>query len=359
MIKRPMTRLAIAAAAAGTMCAFGISAASAAPTTGWAGHSVVPGAITNDTATTSSISFPGGHAEGKIVAWRQKVTPGHIFYKIKVPGKKWSAKVELPGATAITGTAPVFRSYKDPHGRNAVVAVWTGRLDHHIWFEQGETLANGTINWNKAAVLPSKVLYTDTTNAPAVLFLNHAYRVVFSWRGPANHVRFSVGRPNERGFVWSKSRIVPGAPVGTGCVGAPCTSSTPAVAEVQNSATTGTVYFFWRQLSTNDVLYSTAPDASFLTAPTWTGPTTDTGVTTDASPAAADSTLSGFGPLLLVTKVAGQTNVDYQTLTGMTWTAPVQVLATHTTVAPSLFINRLSTTTPGADGNILLQNFSN
>ncbi len=359
MFSRPMTRLAIAAAAAGTICAFGASAASAAPTTGWSGHVLVPGAITNNTATTSSITFPGALGGGTIVAWKQKLTPGHIFYKIKIPGRRWSAKLEVPGATALTNTAPVIRSYVDPHGRNAVLAVWTGRLDHHIWYEQGETKADGTINWNNATVLPQKVLYTDTTNAPAVLFTNHAYRVIFSWRGPANHVRFVIGRPNSRGFVWSKSAIVPGAPVTSNCVGAPCTADTPALAEVQDSATTGTVYFFWRQLGSDAVLYSTVADPSLLTSLSFTGPTTDTGVATDVAPAASDSTLSGFGPLLLVYKVAGSTDVNYQTLTGTTWSAPAQLIATHTTDAPSLSVNRLSTTTPGADGNVLLQGFSN
>jgi len=358
MLRRPMTRLAVAAA--GTICAFGAAAASAAPTTGWSGHNLVPGAITSDTATISSITFPGALGQGTIVAWRQLVTPGHIFFKVKFPGHRWGAKQELPGITAVTATPPVFRSYRAPNGHNAILAVWTGRLDHHIWYEQGQTRANGTINWNNATVLPNHVLYTNTTNAPAVLFTNHAGVVIFSWRGPANHVRFSIGKPIGRGFVWSNSAIVPGAPVTPTCTGAPCTGSTPALAEVQDTSSTGTVYFIWRQLGTNNVLYSTVGDPVFRTSPpVFTGPTTDTGVLTDVAPAAADDTFSGFGPLLLVFKQVGQTSVFYQTLTGTTWSAPTQLTATATNVAPALFVNRLATTTPGADGNILLQGYSN
>ena len=115
----------------------------------------------------------------------------------------------------------MFRPYVDPIGHNAILAVWTGHLDHHIWFEQGQTFADGTITWTKAAVLPSTVQFTNTTAGPTVLFTNHVYRVILSWRGPANHVRFTVGTPVGRGFNWSNSAIIPGPSVTSTCKGAP------------------------------------------------------------------------------------------------------------------------------------------
>jgi hypothetical protein len=363
MFRRPMTRLAITVAAAGTICALGASSALAAPAAGWSGpKGPVPGAITNDTPAISSITFPGTGGTGLIVGWRQRATVGHIFYKYKTPGLnkgKWSATSELPGSTAITSSAPVFRSYIDPYGHNAILATWTGHADHHIWFEQGETLANGTISWTAATVLPSKVQFTDTTNAPAVQFTNVAYRVVVSWRGPANHVRFTVGTPHHRGFIWSDSSIVPGAPVTKGCTGAPCTADTPALAESQTSATVGTLYFFWRQHSTDAILYSTTPDnAANLAKPAFTGPTTVPGAASIEGPAASDSTLAGFGPLLLVYKTPASTAVKFQTLTTGVWSAPAVIPTVTTAVSPALFQNTLATTKPSADGTIVLHVFS-
>ena len=365
MFRRPMTRFAVAAAAAGAVCALGASAAYAAPSTvGWSGpKGPVPGAITNDTPAVSSITFPGTGGTGLIVGWRQRAVSGHIFYKYRASGinkGKWSAKFELPGSTAITSSAPVFRSYIDPYGRNAILATWTGHADHHIWFEQGETLANGTINWTSPTVLPNSVQYTNTINAPAVQFTNVAYRVVVSWRGPANHIRFAVGTPHHRTFVWSNSAIVPGPPVTSNCKTGPCTADTPAVAEVQTNATTGTLYFFWRQLGSTEVLYSTTPDtAANLVKPVFTGPTQVTGAATIEAPAASDSTLTGFGPLLLVYKTVASTAVEYQTLTGTTWSAPAVIATVHTAVAPALFQNVLATTKPSADGTVIFHTYSN
>src|SRR5580658_6752408 len=105
MFRRPMTRLAIAAVAAGTICALGASTAFAT-TPPWSGpKGPVPGAITNDTPTLSSITFPGHIGQGTIVAWRQRGTSGHIFYKFKAANLHkghWSAKFELPGSAAVT-----------------------------------------------------------------------------------------------------------------------------------------------------------------------------------------------------------------------------------------------------------------
>jgi len=369
MFRRPMTRLAIAAVAAGTICALGASAAMAAPSVPWSGpKGPVPGAITNDTPAVSSITFPGTGGTGVIVGWRQRANAGHIFYRDKSSGinkGKWSKLAELPGANAVTSSAPVFRSYIDPYGRNAIVAFWTGPADHHIWFEQGQTQANGTLTWDNAAVIPATVLDTNTSNAPAVLFTNNAYRIIVSWRGPANHVRYSVGIPDHRGFKWGASAIVPGPASTKPCTNGPCTADTPALAEVQTGTSTGTVYFFWRQLGSDDILYSsTADSAANLAKPVFTGPVVVPGVTattpaeTNEAPAASDSTLSGFGPLLLAYKAPENTNVKYQTLTGATWSVPAVVPTTHTAASPALSQNILATTTPAADGHVIWHVFS-
>lgn len=366
MFSRSMTKLAIAAAAAGTICTLGAGAAFAAPhTAGWSGpKGPVPGAITNNTPTISSLTFPGGHiGAGVIVGWRARGNSGDIFYKYRAAGLhkgNWSKKFQLAGADA--SSAPVFRPYVDPIGRNAILAVWTGHLDHHIWYDQGDTRPDGTIDWNGAKVLPASVQFTNTTAGPTVLFTNHVYRVILSWRGPANHVRFTVGVPAGRDFNWSTSSIVPGPAGPAPCKSAPCTANAPALAEQQVNATTGTIYFFWRQLGTTDIFYSTTADtAANLLKPSFTAPVQVPGTqaVTNQSPAASDSTLSGFGPLLLAYKAPGGTLIRFQTLTGSTWSTPAPVPTTHTTVGPSLFINILGTTTPGADGNIIWHTYSN
>jgi len=359
-----MTRLAIAAAAAGTICALGASAASAAPHATWSGGRTVPGAITNNSPAVSSIAFPPAvaHGQGQIVGWRARGPAGRIAYKYKVPGLNggnWSATGHVPGDTS---SAPAFASYTDPLGHPAVLAVWTGPADHHIWFSQGETRANGTISWTKEAPLPSSVADTNTTNGPSVLFLNHAFRVVIAWRGPANHVRYTIGKPVRRTFVFSDSTVVTGPTVTPNCKNlgagpAPCTGNTPALAEMNANATTGTVYFFWRQLGTKVVAYGTAADTTAgLGAAAFVN--TVPGAATTEGPAASDLGIDGFKPLLLAYKAPFSTAVHFQTFDGVTWSAAAAVPHTHTAVAPALLLNELATTTPATDGNIVLHHFS-
>jgi hypothetical protein len=359
MVRRPMTRLAVTVAAAGTICAFGASVASAAPHASWLPAGKVPGAITNDSPGVSSITFPVATGQGQIAGWRGRGNVGPIFYKYRVPGLnkgQWSSAGRVPGSTS---SAPAFGSYTDPLGRDAVLAVWTGPLDHHIWYSQGETKANGTIVWTTATFLPKSVANTSTTAGPSVLFTAHAYRVIIAWRGPANHVRFVVGIPVKRGFAWGASRVVPGPSVTPNCKdGVPCTGNTPALAEVNISATQGSVYFFWRQLSTANILYATTADNVVnLAKPVFTAPVTVPAAASLLGPAASDLGLNGFGPLMLAYKAPLGTSVRFQTLAAGVWSAPAPVLGTHTADAPALLLNELATTTPAALGNIVLHVF--
>lgn len=360
MLRRPMARLAVTAAAAGTICALGASAASAAPHAGWSRPRTVPGAITNDSPGVSSITFPVAHGQGQIVGWRGRTAAGRIMYRYQVPGLNkghWSKIGIVPGSA--TSSAPAFGSYRDPYGNWAVVAVWTGPADHHIWFSQGETRGNGTISWKKPTVLPKDVANTNTSTGPSVLFPNHTYRVIIGWRGPGTHVRFTVGVPYRRGFKFSDSRIVPGPSVTKTCKDGPCTGNTPALAEVNTNATTGTIFFFWRELSTTRVLYATTADNSVnLTAPHFTDPVAVPGAATNQGPAASDIGVNGFGALLLAYKTPPATAVRFQTLASGAWSTPATVPTTHTATAPALMLNELATTTPATDGNIVLHTFT-
>jgi len=358
MLRRPLTRFASAAAIAGTACALGASAAFAAPAATWSGPSKpVPGALTNDSPALAAISFPNPIGQGQAVAWRGRGIAGHIFYKYRtVATHRWSHFGELTGA--LTGSAPALGSYTDPLGRHALLMAWTGHLDKHIWYSQGETRPDGTIGWTAPVALPTFIKFSKSFAGPAVFFPDHKDVVMIAWRGPANHVRYTIGVPLGRGFRWQQSAVVPGtppSPTSVHCTIAPCTSDTLAVTEQTTSTSSGQIFVFWKQLGTKDIFSSTAtddhsPDWSHLT---WTAPAQVPGAVTLTAPAASVPTLNAIGPLLLVYKAAFSTHVRFQTLTGTTWSGPAIIPTARTAVAPALLRNVLATTTPATIGNIV------
>lgn len=363
MLRRPMTRLTTAVVAAGTICALGAGAAVAAPAASWSGPSrPIPGALTNDSPALSSITFPNPIGQGLVAAWRGRGIFGHIMYKYRTPFTSgWSHLGVVPGAS--TSSAPAIGAYTDPLGRSAVLVVWAGHGDNHIWYSQGETKANGSIRWTAPAFLPHAIAYSSTFNAPTVFFPDHRNVVMVGWRAPFNHVRYSIGIPAGRGFHWAQSAVVPGnppSPTSAHCTIAPCTSASLAITEETTSTSTGLLYVFWKQLGTRAVLYSTTVDgpATVWTHLTWTGPTQVPGAETLTAPAASVPTLNSTGPLLLVYKAPFSTLVRYQTFDGLTWSAFAIVPRTRTAVAPALFRNLLANTTPGTIGNIVLHVFS-
>jgi len=358
MLRRPLTRLASAAVLAGTVCALGVTAAFAAPSATWRGPSnPVPGALTNDSPALSTVSFPNPIGQGLAVAWRGRGIAGHIFYKYRtVATRRWSRLGKLPGA--MTGSAPALGSYTDPLGRHALLLAWTGNLDRHIWYAQGETKQDGTIGWTSPVSLPSSIKFSKSFAGPAVFFPDHNNVVVIAWRGPANHVRYTVGVPFGRGFRWQQSARIPGtppSPTSAHCTIAPCTDATPAVTEQTTSTSSGQVFVFWKQLGTRDLFYSTTTDGSSTdwSHLAWTAPVQVPGAVTLTGPAASVPTLNAVGPLLLVYKAAFSTHVRFQTLTGTTWSGFANIPITRTAVSPALLRNVLATTTPATIGNIV------
>ncbi len=363
MLRRPLTRLVSAVTVAGALCAAGAGAAAAAPAVPWSGPGrPVPGALTNDSPALSTITFPNPIGQGVLVAWRGRGVAGHVFYKYRTNARaRWSRTGVLSGA--LTSSAPAIAAYTDPLGRGAVLLVWAGHADKHIWYSQGETRRNGTIGWTKPAFLPKSIAFSSTFNAPAVFFPDHSDVVMVAWRGPFNHVRYSVGVPRGRGFGWAQSAVVPGlppSPTSVHCTIAPCTSATPAITERTTSTSTGRIVVFWKQLGTRDVFDSSTSDGHGTNWRhlSWTGPAQVPGAATLTAPAASVPTLDGIGPLLLAYKAPLSTRVRYQTLTGATWSTVATIPATRTAVAPALLRNLLATTTPGTIGNIVLHVYS-
>lgn len=368
MLRRPMTRLATAVTVAGTICALGAAAAVAAPTSAWSGPSApIPGAFTNDSPALSHITFPGHIGQGTLVAWRGRGAAGHIWYKYTAPSlvHHWSAIGELPGPNAITSSAPAIRSYVDPLGRDAVLAVWTGHADHHIWYSEGVTKVNGTISWTTPVDLPSTVALTNTIEGPSVFFPNNKNLAIVAWRAPFNHVRYAIGIPNgtpgHHSFTWSNSTVIPGnppSPVSAHCKADPCTSATPAIAEVQTGTATGTLYVFWKQLGSKNVFYSSTTDShsTIWAHLVWTGPVQVPGADSLTGVTASAVTLGGS--LLLAYKAPFNTHVRFQTLTGGVWSGVGVVPATRTASTPALLGGLLANTTPTTVGNIILHHFS-
>lgn len=360
MLRRPLTKLTTAVAVAGAVCALGASAAVAAPHAVWAPPTKpIPGALTNTTPALSTVTFPNPIGQGVFVAWRGRGNAGKIFYKYRTQHTgKWSHDEVVPNA--LTSAAPAVASYTDPLGKGAVLLTWAGHQNKHIWFSQGQTMANGTIDWTAPAILPNSINYSTTFAAPTIFFPDHSDVAFLVWRAPFNHVRYSVGTPAGRSFTWSQSAVVPGNPPSPStahCTVAPCTSATPAVTEETTSTSTGLIYVFWKQLGTNEVFYSTTPDSSATNWShlTWTGPTQVPGAKTLTAPAASVPTVNSTGPLLLVYKAPASSHVRYQTFSGTTWSAVAAVPGTLTNVAPALLRNVLGTTTTGSIGNIVLR----
>jgi hypothetical protein len=363
MFRRPLTRLSAAIAVAATVCALGAGSALAAPKAPWSHPSKpVPGALTNDSPALSPVTFPSPIGQGLMVAWRGRGTFGHVFYKYRTPTKHgWSKKGEIPGA--LTSSAPAIGFYTDPLGKGAILAVWAGYGNNHVWYSQGQTRTGGAIVWTTPAELPSTVKYATTYGAPAVFFPDHASNVMVLWRGPYNHVRYIIGTPAGRGFTWGQSSAVPGnppSPTSAHCTIAPCTSAGPAVTEESTSTSTGLIFVFWKQLGTRNIFYSTTPDSSATnwSKLTWTGPAQVTGASTLSAPAVSVPTVNSIGPLLLVYKAPYSTHVRYQTLSSTGWSAVGHVGGTRTASAPALYRNFLATTTPTSIGNIILRTYS-
>ena len=355
MLNRPMSRLATAVAAAGTVCVLGAAtaatAATAAPSAprSWSGpKGPVPHAFSNATPGLSRIFLTGTGTNGTLVAWKGKFDD-RIHYELRIGGR-WSAARTIPGAATSAGPAVGF--YPDPTGHDAVLAVWKKLGSSRIDYAQGQTHSGGTISWAAPATLPGSL--TATTTAPAVLFpANAAHdRVIVAWKGPFDHVRYSVGTPAGRGFTWTPSDWLSSALITK-------TGAAPALADVQTGTARGTLYVFWRGYRSYQVRYATTPDPLNLSHShlTWTATRVVPHAATGAGPAVAALGRHGAGPLLLAYKAPRALQVRYQTLhTG--WSARRTVPGASTAVGPALLGGLLATTASDTSGSIFFRYFS-
>lgn len=351
MLNRPISRLATVVAAAGTVCALGAAtAAAAAPSSArsWSGpKGPVPHAFSNATPGLTRIFLTGTGTNGTLVTWKGKFDD-RIHYEMRIGGR-WSAAQTIPGAAASAGPSVAF--YPDPTGHDAVLAVWKKLGSTRILYAQGQAHSSGTISWAAPATLPGSL--TSTTTAPAVLFPANAPhdRVIVAWKGPFDHVRYSVGTPAGRGFTWTPSDWLSAALITR-------TGAAPALAEVQTGTAQGTLYVFWKGYRSYQVRYATTSDPLNLSRShlTWSTTTVVPRAATGAGPAVSALGAHGAGPLLLADKAPRSLQVRYQTLHTV-WSARRTVPGASTAVGPALLGGQLATTASDISGSIFFRYF--
>jgi hypothetical protein len=361
MLNRRKSRLVAAAAVTGTVCALAAAtAASATPTPPWSGHQLVPHAFTNATPGLAAINLTDTGVRGTFITWKGQYDD-EVHYQVNINGH-WSQPFILAGAA--TSAAPSAASYVDPTSHDAVVVAWKQQGSDNLYYDQGEVASDGAISWT-GPVLFTIGSSTTSNRAPSIFFpLNAVDKVIFSYRGPHDHVRYDVGKPDGRAFDFLGSHVI-------GTAADTHTSAAPDLAEIENSgsaAGTGVIYVFWKNYAAKTISYATTSDPlNDSTTPgdlTWSTATLVPGAATTAGPAASTPLLHGFAPLLLVYKGGGGLEVKYQELSANgptgTWTAPAPVLTGRSTTAigPALLNGILATVIPNSSGDIYFHHFS-
>jgi hypothetical protein len=323
MLHRSKSWLIAAATAAGTVCALTAAGpATAAIHHPWNGAGTVPGAFTNATPGLSAIYRTGQGVRGTFVTWKGQ-NSNKVLYKFKIGGK-WAGGGFVPGA--LTTTSPAAAFYTDPHSVDAVVVVWKRLRSTNIVYSQGELNTTGGIKWTSPQTIKAgKDTLAVSFSAPSVIFpINSTHgRVLVSWRGPGNHVRYELGAPSGRAFKFDPSHWI-------GPSSATLTDAAPSLAELAGTGPTANksdVYVFWKTPGTvGAISYATTPDnvGTGLTggkAIPWTLQGAVPGALTTAGPAAASDNLHNTGPLLLAYKGPGGINIRYQVFTAGLWSA--------------------------------------
>lgn len=344
MLNRTISRMAVAAAAAGTVCVLGAASASAVPASSWSGPATVPGASSNTSPALAEVSVTNA-VHGILVAWKGQFN-NKVHYRVRT--SKWLKTQVIPGAS--TNTGPAVGGYRDPDGRNAVLAVWRKVGTSKIYYATGESAGNGAFHWTKPAQLIS-----NSGSGPSLIFPDHAPRgrVIVAYRGPFGHVRYTVGTPVGRRFSWTPNNWIGGG-------SSTETAGTPQLAETPGAkGGTGVVYVVYQGNKSHQVRFATTSDPLHFTGHslTWSAVSVVPGAATDASPAASAEGLRDTGPLMIAYKVPHLTGVHYVTRTGGVWSKAASTGAS-TAVGPALLFDTLATTSDNASGSISLRIFS-
>jgi hypothetical protein len=355
MLHRPKAKLVAVAAAAGTVCALAAAGtAFAVPT--WSAPATIPHSYTN--ATPGLADYYYHNVRGTFVTWKGQ-NSNDVLYRYRWNGR-WSPVEAIPGAGTTEGPAAAF--YTNSKGVPSELVTWKALHSTTIWYATGEITGGKKLSWSKTrsiAVPGDKLAASES--GPAVIFpLNSTNaRVIVSWRGPGQHVRYELGAQDGRYFSFSKSQWI-SSNTSTE------TSDTPALTEIIGTGGNGTVYVFWKAVGTGQAIsYASTPDlaSSGLQGSTtvpWTLLNAVTGALSTSGPAASSATGHAAGPLLLAYKGPSGDSIRYQTLTAGTWSG-VQFVGgaqNKTTLSPALLNSVLANVSPTLSGAIYLRNYN-
>jgi hypothetical protein len=362
---RPKSALIATAVAAGAACAMAVAGTAMAAPPWSTSNPAVPDAFTNTTPGLAQIALTNQNIPGVFVTWKGQFD-SKVHYKFRIAGK-WSKSEIIPGAS--TNTSPAAAYYTNLKGKDSELVVWKsigkGGLST-IYYSQGVTSSKGAISWTKPTALPGGY-YSETSASPTVLFPVNAVhpRVIVAYRGPFDHVRYELGTQSGatgRDFTWTKS-----AWIGAGTTADPTTTdAAPALTEVV-TASTGTIYVFWKGDSTTAPIdYATTPDNTGLGGASkipWTlqgsVPSGKTLAATTAAPAVSSANVHSTGPLLLAYKGPSGFGIRYQTFSGGVWTAYAFVNPNNNTTAdgPALVNGTLANVARSTSGRIYLHTY--
>jgi hypothetical protein len=343
-----------AAGAAGALAAS--SAAMAAPVPVWSRPSIVPGSYTN-AAPGQAAYYSGNGVRGSFLTWKGQDSNA-VYYRFHINGH-WSTVESIPGAHTTAGPAAAFY-YNYKHVPSELV-TWKALHSNTIWYATGEVTGGNKLNWSKTrsiAVKGDTLAFSES--GPAVIFpLNSPNnRVIVSWRGPGQHVRYELGAQNGRYFTFDASHMINSST-------STLTSDTPALTEIIGAGHNGTVYVFWKAAGKGTAIsYASTPDLALgglqgsKTLP-WTLLGAVPGAFSTTGPAASSVDVHGNGPLLLAYKGPGGTSIRYQILTS-SWSKVGFVVGKQpkTTLSPSLLNRQLEDVSPTSSGLIYLRTYN-
>ena len=222
-------RLARAIAAAGTICAIGVSTAATASAAGtWSGRiGPVPHAFTNAAPAMTSITFGNRRQDqhpGRLgrADWRRR-----FLLRLAEAGRP--AELDRQGGhSGAPRQAPrrPFPPTVTPTAARPSSRLWRSASGGLIRYAQGETRADRKIAWTAVRTMPTGSL-NATDAAPAVFFAQDRYLAVVAYRGPHDHIRYFSGIAGAAAASSGPSRswISPSAVSG----------SSPTIAELQTS----------------------------------------------------------------------------------------------------------------------------
>jgi Pro-kumamolisin, activation domain/Subtilase family len=193
------------------------------------------------------VEVPDGHATGSpsiavsggtlAVLWTDGAS-GDVLYSAESKSGTWSSPVQVGGGLAQSSTGPALSAFGD-----SLIAVWKGATTDHLYYS---VLDSG--NWSKQTELPSDMESPDT---PAVTYVN-GLTDLLGWTTTGGTID----------FTWFGLL----GPTSVQPVSYAATNASPAVAAIG-----GRFYIGWKGVSTDEVLYTSAPnddDTSFA-VPHW------------------------------------------------------------------------------------------